>query len=78
MNDIENFLAEAKRVISMEHEQMPKKCPKCGGPMKFAYQCLIDDQEPGDIIIYKCTVCGEEVSKFFKFPESYAKRFKKK
>jgi DNA-directed RNA polymerase subunit RPC12/RpoP len=64
-------LKETIEVIAREHEQMPKVCPKCGGPMFFEMQYLQTEPKVGDVLIYRCMKCGERVEKFFEFPEWY-------
>ncbi|MBS7287786.1 MAG: zinc ribbon domain-containing protein [Candidatus Freyarchaeota archaeon] len=73
--EFEAFVQSALRVARSEHEQMPRFCPRCGGRMIFKLQRLVMEP-PGDVLIYVCEVCGEEVSKFFPFPEDHAKYFK--
>ena len=73
MNDNLNL---AFRVVHEEHEQMPKICEKCGGKMSFLSQGLRADEEPGDYMTYGCMECETTVTKFFPFPEEYAKVFR--
>jgi len=69
-------MREAFKVVTSEHDQMPKTCPKCGGEMRFKFQRLIIEEDfIGDELTYKCETCGYEITKRFPFPPNYAKYF---
>lgn len=75
----ENFgglLQVSRRVVSSEHGQMPRVCPRCGGKMTFKIQALVVGPKPGDALVYECEDCREKVERFFPFPEEYARHFK--
>lgn len=76
IKDLTTVFELGMKVIKEEYKQMPDTCDECGGKMTFSRQALIREPVPGDRLTYACEDCDTEVTKFFEFPEEYARLFR--